>query len=113
MHWAAGEVVPGSSRVAAKTDIVWAVQFEVSVTATGVAGQDSGPRLTMGERVMGSVMGMGEGKFRGRGFLPSIRAPVILAARVDRSQKKGLRTSKGGALGWLFVSERDPSPWAE
>ena len=34
--------------MAAKTDVVWIVEFEVGTTATGVAGQDSGPRLMTG-----------------------------------------------------------------
>ena len=38
----------GGSGVAAKTDVVWAVEFEVGMTAAGVAGQDSDAGMTTG-----------------------------------------------------------------
>ena len=35
---ASGKVVPRGCGVASGTDVVWAVEFEVSATAAGVAG---------------------------------------------------------------------------
>ena len=43
-------------------------------------------------------MGVGAGEFLLLVFLPSIRAPVIWAARVERSRKVGFQMSKGGGL---------------
>ena len=47
------------------------------------------------------------------GVLPSIRAPVIQAARPDKSWKVGFQTSKGGVLEWSLVGKGGPLPWAE
>ena len=103
----------GGCRVTSEADVVWAVEFEVGTTAAGVAGQDSGAGTTMGERdrEMGVGTGVGEGEFLLPVFLPSIWAPVIRAAREERSQKVGFQTSKGGELESWFVDEGDSLPW--
>ena len=64
----------GGSGVAAGADVVQAVEFEMGVTAAGVAGQDSGPRSAGGVQVIGAGMGVGEGEVQMLGDLPSIRA---------------------------------------
>ena len=62
-------------------------------------------------------MGVGEGEFLMLVFLPSIRAPVIRAAREERSPKVGFRISKGGASESWFVGKGGPllrvvlGPW--
>ena len=63
-----GEVVPGGSCVAAETDVVGAVSFEMGTTAAGSAGQDSGLGVAMGGARYQVWGGNGHG---GRGTLKS------------------------------------------
>ena len=62
---------------------------------------------------MGVGTGVGEGEFLQLVSLPSIRAPVIQAAREERSQKVGFWTSKGGGLALRFDDKGDSFLWVK